>query len=90
MKKKFLTTTEFYKNPSQAVGFVNDGGTVYLGYKKLKQPIAVITPYTKDSEDIKSKWNEELARKRLLSLKKYSIKKNKWKSAVDFQKSVRQ
>jgi hypothetical protein len=45
MKKKVYVTTEFYKKPSEALNFVKDGGTVYLGYKNLKDPIAVITPY---------------------------------------------
>jgi hypothetical protein len=45
MKTKEYTTTEFYNNPSKAVRFVREGGTVYLGYKRLKEPIAVLTPY---------------------------------------------
>lgn len=45
MKKKKYVTTEFYKNPSKAMSFVKDGGIVYLGYKKMKEPIAVLTSY---------------------------------------------
>jgi hypothetical protein len=45
MKTKEYTTTEFYNNPSKAVSFVREGGTVYLGYKRLKEPIAVLTSY---------------------------------------------
>lgn len=47
MRTKKYTTTEFYKRPSEAIAFVKDGGTVHLGYKGLKDPIAVITPYKK-------------------------------------------
>ena len=43
MKKKTYSTTEFYKRPSEALSFVKDGGIVYLGYKKMKDPIAVLT-----------------------------------------------
>lgn len=50
MKMKKYTTTEFYKRPSEAISFVKDGGTVHLGYKGLKDPIAVITPYKKSEE----------------------------------------
>jgi hypothetical protein len=46
MKKiKNYTTTEFYNNPSKALNYVRDGGVVYLGYKRLKEPLAVITSY---------------------------------------------
>ncbi len=46
MKKiKNYTTTEFYNNPSKALNYVRDGGVVYLGYKKIKEPIAVLTTY---------------------------------------------
>ena len=46
MKKiKNYTTTEFYNNPSKALNYVRDGGVVYLGYKRLKEPLAVIIPY---------------------------------------------
>lgn len=47
MRIKKYTTTEFYKKPSEAISFVKDGGTVHLGYKGLKDPIAVIIPYKK-------------------------------------------
>jgi len=50
MKTKRYTTTEFYKRPSEAISFVKDGGTVQLVYKRLKDPIAVITPYKKSEE----------------------------------------
>ena len=46
MKKvKTYTTTEFYNNPSKALSYVRDGGTVYLGYKRVKEPLAVLTSY---------------------------------------------
>ena len=57
MKVKEYTTTEFYNNPSKAISFVRDGGTVYLGYKRLKEPIAVITPYKEYKERIEKKGN---------------------------------
>ncbi len=53
MKQKTYTTTEFYKKPSEALSFVKDGGIVYLGYKNLKEPIAVLTSlkdYTSEKE----------------------------------------
>jgi patatin-like phospholipase/acyl hydrolase len=51
MKKiKRYTTTEFYNNPSKALNFVRDGGTVYLGYKRVKEPLAVITSYKEYTE----------------------------------------
>jgi hypothetical protein len=43
MKKRTYNTTEFYEKPSEALSFVKDGGIVYLGYKKNKEPIAVLT-----------------------------------------------
>ena len=55
MKKKTYITTEFYKKPSEALSFVKDGGVVYLGYKKMKEPIAVLTSfkdYTKTTEKV--------------------------------------
>jgi prevent-host-death family protein len=46
MKKiKKYTTTEFYNNPSKVLNYVRDGGTVYLGYKRVKEPLAVLTSY---------------------------------------------
>ena len=46
MKKiKRYTTTEFYNNPSKVLNFVRDGGTAYLGYKRVKEPLAVLTSY---------------------------------------------
>lgn len=56
MKQKTYTTTEFYKKPSEALSFVKDGGIVYLGYKNLKEPIAVLTSlkdYTLEKEKTK-------------------------------------
>jgi hypothetical protein len=56
MKKKTYITTEFYKKPSEALSFVKDGGIVYLGYKKMKEPFAVLTSikdYTKVTESTK-------------------------------------
>ncbi|HOF79295.1 MAG TPA: hypothetical protein PLA45_03030 [Candidatus Dojkabacteria bacterium] len=64
-KNKIYSTTEFYKNPSKILGYVKDGEVVYLGYKKLKDPIAVITPY----KDYKPK-------KERISLWKLSSKKS--------------
>lgn len=54
MKIKNYTTTEFYNNPSKAISFVRDGGVVYLGYKRIKEPIAVVTSY----QDYKAKVKE--------------------------------
>ena len=46
MKKiKKYTTTEFYNNPSKVLNCVRDGGTAYLGYKRVKEPLAVLTSY---------------------------------------------
>ncbi len=46
MKKiKKYTTTEFYNNPSKVLNYVRDGGTAYLGYKRVKEPLAVLTSY---------------------------------------------
>lgn len=59
MKKiKNYTTTEFYNNPSKALNYVRDGGVVYLGYKKIKEPLAVLTSYkdyTEKTDSIKGK-----------------------------------
>jgi len=44
-KIKKYTTTEFYNNPSKALHHVMDGGIVYLGYKRVKEPLAVLVPY---------------------------------------------
>ena len=44
-KIKKYTTTEFYNNPSKALSHVMDGGVVYLGYKRVKEPLAVLIPY---------------------------------------------
>jgi hypothetical protein len=46
MKKiKKYTTTEFYDNPSKVLNYVRDGGTAFLGYKRVKEPLAVLTSY---------------------------------------------
>lgn len=46
MKKiKKYTTTEFYNNPSKVLNYVRDGGTAFLGYKRVKEPLAVLTSY---------------------------------------------
>jgi|GEM_PF-3134075 len=46
MKKiKKYTTTEFYNNPSKVLNFVRDGGVAFLGYKRVKEPLAVLTSY---------------------------------------------
>jgi hypothetical protein len=55
MKIKEYTTTEFYNNPSKAVSYVRDGGTVYLGYKRLKEPIAVVIPYKEYKKKVEEK-----------------------------------
>jgi len=55
MKSKTYNTTEFYRKPSEALSFVKDGGIVYLGYKKMKDPIAVLTSirdYTNAKEQV--------------------------------------
>jgi hypothetical protein len=56
MKKvKKYTTTEFYNNPSKVLNYVRDGGTAYLGYKRVKEPLAVLTSYkdyTKKKETV--------------------------------------
>ena len=54
MKKKVYNTTDFYKKPSEALSFVKDGGIVFLGYKKMKEPFAVLTSF-KDYTETKSK-----------------------------------
>jgi prevent-host-death family protein len=46
MKKiKKYTTTEFYNNPSKVLNYVRDGGTAFLGYKRVKEPLAVLISY---------------------------------------------
>ncbi len=46
MKKvKKYTTTEFYNNPSKVLNYVRDGGVAFLGYKRVKEPLAVLTSY---------------------------------------------
>ena len=59
MKIKRYTTTEFYNNPSKAIRFVRDGGVVYLGYKRIKEPIAVVTSYEDYKEKVVEKITEE-------------------------------
>lgn len=57
MKTKTISTTEFYRNASKALSFVKDGGTLYLGYKNLKEPIAVLTSYDEYNSNLKSLTN---------------------------------
>ncbi|MFA5633892.1 MAG: hypothetical protein WCY00_01865 [Candidatus Dojkabacteria bacterium] len=76
MKKvKRYTTTEFYNNPSKALNFVRDGGTVYLGYKRVKEPLAVLTSYkdyTQKKESVnKSKSFFERYQSKILSAPEY-------------------
>lgn len=97
MKKNIvrMTTTDFYKNPSKAMNYVKDGDTVYLGYKNLKEPIAVLTDYNEYKADghqkIDSKLSpEELKKKRMAVINKLKFKSKYWKSGLDLQKAVRQ
>jgi len=71
-KNKVYSTTEFYKNPSKFLGLVKDGGVVYLGYKKLKEPIAVITPYREyiSKKESVSLWS--LSSKKAISAPEYA------------------
>ncbi len=86
MKTKRMTTTEFYKNPSKAIRLVKEGGKVYLAYKGLKDPIAVVQPYDKEDSGTKS----ERVKYRLDFVKKNQFKSKIWKSGLDLQKAVRQ
>lgn len=93
MKKKVrITTTDFYKNPSKALNVVKEGGVVYLAYKNLKDPIAVIRDYESDEKLKSGKMN--LKDKRITVLKRIwkqnKGKKSKWKSGMDLQNAVRQ
>ena len=71
-KNKVYSTTEFYKNPSKILGYVKDGDVVYLGYKKLKEPIAVITPYREyiSKKESVSLWS--LSSKKAISAPEYA------------------
>jgi len=71
-KNKVYNTTEFYKNPSKILNYVKDGEVVYLGYKKLKDPIAVITPYKdyKSKKESISLW--DLSAKKVVSAPEYA------------------
>jgi hypothetical protein len=83
MKIKKYTTTEFYNNPSKAISFVRDGGIVYLGYKRIKEPIAVVTSY----KEYKTKIKEEttLTKKKTL----LDTVKNDIMSAPEYPDSVK-
>lgn len=86
MEKK-LNTTEFYRNPSKAVGMVKDGETVYLGYKNLKEPFAVIIDY-KTYKKLIEKPQEPLNRMDIAE--KFMVKgSKKWTNSLDMQNKVR-
>jgi hypothetical protein len=93
MKKIRYTTTEFYKNPSKAISFVNDGGKVYLAYKRMKDPIAVIMSYKdykkKKKVDKVPKEVIEARKKFLKTMEKHMFVSKHWKSGLDLQKAVR-
>lgn len=90
MKKKTYNTTEFYKKPSEALSFVKDGGIVYLGYKKMKEPFAVLTSikdYTAAKEDVKPK------QERLSFMERfggYSMSAPEYKDSVGFIRRQRE
>lgn len=90
MKTYRITTTEFYKNPSKALNLVKEGGVVYLAYKNLKDPIAVIKEYNITIEDEEKERKSSLKEKRLNALKKLRFKSKYWKSGLDLQNAVRQ
>ena len=91
MKKKTYNTTEFYKKPSEALSFVKDGGIVYLGYKKMKEPIAVLTSFkdytakkeetTKTKDDGLSLWDK---------YGKYATSSPEYKDSVKFIRRQRE
>jgi hypothetical protein len=90
MKIKEYTTTEFYNNPSKAVSFVRDGGTVYLGYKRLKEPIAVLTPYKEYRENVEEK---KLNKKKGSLLERYGkdiISAPEYKNSVKYIRKQRE
>ncbi len=90
MKKKIYTTTEFYKNPSKALSFVKDGGIVYLGYKKMKDPIAVLTSI-KDYTDAKQETPYKETDKSFLErFGKYSISSKKYTNATKYIRKQRE
>jgi hypothetical protein len=93
MKPTRITTTEFYKNPSKALRLVKEGGTVYLAYKNLKDPIAVIKSYMGHTEEAEELTHEQLGKHRIQILKKI-LEQNKdkprnWKSGLDLQRAKR-
>jgi hypothetical protein len=81
MKKiKKYTTTEFYNNPSKVLNYVRDGGTAFLGYKRVKEPLAVLTSY----KDYKQK--KETVDKSKSFLERYG---DKAISAPEYKDSVK-
>ena len=85
-KNLTTSTTDFYRNPSKAIGFVKDGGTVYIGYKNLKRPIAVLTGYEKYSNLKKNRKSIN----RLKVLENYKFRAKNYESGADLQKNVRE
>ncbi len=89
MKSKTYSTTEFYKKPSEALSFVKDGGIVYLGYKKMKDPIAVLTNI-KDYTDTKAQLNtNEKAQDFLEKIKRYQYSNPKCKDSAKYIREQR-
>lgn len=90
MKKKTYNTTEFYKKPSEALSFVKDGGVVYLGYKKNKEPFAVLTSI-KDYEATREK--VVVKKKKVLSLwdkyGKYATSSPEYKDSAQYIREQR-
>lgn len=91
MKQKTYTTTEFYKKPSEALSFVKDGGIVYLGYKNLKEPIAVLTSMkdyklVKENELKASTENESFFER----YKKYIISAPEYKDSAKYIRHQRE
>lgn len=91
MKKKTYNTTDFYKKPSEALSFVKDGGVVFLGYKKMKEPIAVLTSFkdyttkkkeiTKTKDDNLSLWDK---------YRKYATSSPEYKDSAKFIRQQRE
>ena len=90
MKTKTYSTTEFYKKPSEALSFVKDGGIVYLGYKKMKDPIAVLTSI-KDYTSTKEKTEGEQARLPFIErFGKYSMSAPEYNDSAKFIRKQRE
>ena len=90
MKTKTYTTTEFYNNPSKAISFVRDGGVVYLGYKRIKEPIAVVTSYEDYKEKLEKKENLQKKGSLLDRLEKRIISAPEYPDSVKYIREQRE